>query len=149
MSGFLGLTYPWVKAAHLVFVLFWMAGLFMLPRFLVYHQEAAPGQEKAPPVMILVCDNTDIAQVFFENISGERQDDAVDGEQDGDHEGDEHDTDPGRGVAQLVARLRALALEQGLQVGGAGAERQGQPRQDEPGERGRVQALPELEGEVA
>ena len=26
---------------------------------------------KSPPVMIVVCDNTDIAQVFFENISGQ------------------------------------------------------------------------------
>ena len=40
--GWLGAAYPWVKAAHVVFVIFWMAGLFMLPRFLVYHQEAAP-----------------------------------------------------------------------------------------------------------
>jgi putative membrane protein len=40
MSGFLGGTYDWVKAAHLIFVIFWMAGLFMLPRYLVYHQEA-------------------------------------------------------------------------------------------------------------
>ena len=37
--GFLGSAYDWVKAAHLVFVIFWMAGLFMLPRYLVYHQE--------------------------------------------------------------------------------------------------------------
>ena len=37
------LTYPWLKAAHLIFVIFWMAGLFMLPRFFVYHQEAKPG----------------------------------------------------------------------------------------------------------
>ena len=40
MSGFLGAAYDWVKAAHLIFVVFWMAGLFMLPRYLVYHQEA-------------------------------------------------------------------------------------------------------------
>ena len=32
--------YPWLLAAHIVFVIFWMAGLFMLPRYLVYHQEA-------------------------------------------------------------------------------------------------------------
>lgn len=38
--NFLGNAYPWVKAAHLIFVIFWMAGLFMLPRYLVYHQEA-------------------------------------------------------------------------------------------------------------
>ena len=40
MSGFLGTSYLWIKAAHVVFVVFWMAGLFMLPRYLVYHQEA-------------------------------------------------------------------------------------------------------------
>jgi protoporphyrinogen IX oxidase len=36
------MMYLWLKAAHLIFVVFWMAGLFMLPRFFVYHQEAAP-----------------------------------------------------------------------------------------------------------
>ncbi len=43
MSGWLGGAYDWVKAAHLIFVIFWMAGLFMLPRYLVYHQEALAG----------------------------------------------------------------------------------------------------------
>ena len=42
MIGFLGMAYPWVKAAHVIFAIFWMAGLFMLPRFLAYHQEADP-----------------------------------------------------------------------------------------------------------
>ena len=41
--GFLGAAYPWVKAAHVTFVIFWMAGLFLLPRFYVYHQETAVG----------------------------------------------------------------------------------------------------------
>ena len=41
--GFLGNAYPWVKAGHLIFVIFWMAGLFMLPRFYIYHQASAPG----------------------------------------------------------------------------------------------------------
>lgn len=36
-------TYYWLKAGHIVFVIFWMAGLFMLPRYFVYHQETAPG----------------------------------------------------------------------------------------------------------
>jgi protoporphyrinogen IX oxidase len=40
MTGWLGNAYLWVKAAHIIFVIFWMAGLFMLPRFFVYHQEA-------------------------------------------------------------------------------------------------------------
>jgi protoporphyrinogen IX oxidase len=43
LTGFLGPAYPWVKAAHVTFVIFWMAGLFLLPRFYVYHQEAAVG----------------------------------------------------------------------------------------------------------
>ena len=34
-------------------------------------QQATPGQERIPPVMIIVCDNTDIAEVFYRKISGE------------------------------------------------------------------------------
>ena len=41
--GFLGNAYPWVKAAHVTFVIFWMAGLFLLPRFYVYHHETLAG----------------------------------------------------------------------------------------------------------
>ena len=40
MTGFLGNAYLWVKAFHIIFVIFWMAGLFLLPRYLVHHQEA-------------------------------------------------------------------------------------------------------------
>ncbi|MGN6269487.1 MAG: CopD family protein [Sphingomonas sp.] len=47
MMGFLGSAYPWVKAAHVIFVIFWMAGMFMLPRYLVYHQEAGVGTPEA------------------------------------------------------------------------------------------------------
>lgn len=43
MVGFLGNAYSWVLAAHIIFVIFLMAGLFMLPRFFVYHQECAVG----------------------------------------------------------------------------------------------------------
>jgi type III restriction enzyme len=32
---------------------------------------AAPGQDRTPPVMIVVCDNTDIAEHFYRMISGE------------------------------------------------------------------------------
>jgi putative membrane protein len=39
----LSLTYAWIKAGHVIFVIFWIAGMFMLPRFYVYHQESAPG----------------------------------------------------------------------------------------------------------
>jgi putative membrane protein len=37
------MAYLWLKAGHIIFVIFWMAGLFMLPRCFVYHQEAVPG----------------------------------------------------------------------------------------------------------
>ncbi|MDB5724598.1 MAG: CopD family protein [Novosphingobium sp.] len=37
------MIYLWLKAGHVIFVIFWMAGLFMLPRFFVYHQECLPG----------------------------------------------------------------------------------------------------------
>jgi putative membrane protein len=47
MTEILTLAYPWLKAAHLIFVIFWMAGLFMLPRFFVYHQEADAGSPEA------------------------------------------------------------------------------------------------------
>jgi len=43
LTGFLGLAYPWVLAAHITFVIFWMAGLFLLPRFYVYHHETTVG----------------------------------------------------------------------------------------------------------
>ncbi|MGH9618658.1 MAG: BPTD_3080 family restriction endonuclease [Bryobacteraceae bacterium] len=36
-------------------------------------QEATPEQECVPPVLILVCDNTDIAEVFYRKISGETE----------------------------------------------------------------------------
>ena len=39
MDWVLAMTYLWLKAGHVIFVIFWMAGLFMLPRFFVYHQE--------------------------------------------------------------------------------------------------------------
>ena len=46
MDQVLAMTYLWLKAGHIIFVIFWMAGLFMLPRFFVYHQEAAPGSSE-------------------------------------------------------------------------------------------------------
>jgi type III restriction enzyme len=36
-----------------------------------YIEEAKPGQVQAPPVLIIVCDNVDIAEVFYRKISGE------------------------------------------------------------------------------
>jgi putative membrane protein len=40
MSVLVGL-YPWIKAAHIVSVIAWMAGLLYLPRLFVYHAGVA------------------------------------------------------------------------------------------------------------
>jgi type III restriction enzyme len=40
-------------------------------------QDATPGKERVPPVLILVCDNTDIAEVFYRRISGETEEEVV------------------------------------------------------------------------
>ncbi len=40
-------------------------------------QNAKPGQEFIPPVMIVVCDNTEIAEVCYRKISGETEEDEV------------------------------------------------------------------------
>ena len=49
MDQVLAMTYLWLKAGHIIFVVFWMAGLFMLPRFFIYHQESAPEYLKMRP----------------------------------------------------------------------------------------------------
>lgn len=36
-----------------------------------YILEATPGQLQVPPVLIIVCDNVDVAEVFYRKISGE------------------------------------------------------------------------------
>ncbi len=41
--GFLGAAYLWVKAAHITFVIFWIAGLFIVPRYYIHHQATTPG----------------------------------------------------------------------------------------------------------
>jgi putative membrane protein len=46
VTGFLGGAYLWVQAAHVIFVIFWVAGLFMMPRFYIYHQQEPVGSEQ-------------------------------------------------------------------------------------------------------
>ena len=41
------MTYYWLKAGHIIFMVFWMAGLFMLPRQMLYLHSAAPGSPEA------------------------------------------------------------------------------------------------------
>jgi len=37
--------YLWVKALHIIAVIFWMAGLLYMPRLFVYHSSSKPGGE--------------------------------------------------------------------------------------------------------
>ena len=48
MQDLLTVTYLWLKAGHIIFMVFWMAGLFMLPRQMLYlHPHAADTAEAA------------------------------------------------------------------------------------------------------
>ena len=46
-------VYMWVKAAHVVAIISWMAGMLYLPRLFVYHCEAAPGSELSETLKIM------------------------------------------------------------------------------------------------
>jgi type III restriction enzyme len=52
------------------------------------NRAGGDGQEKAPPVLIVVCDNTDIAEVFYRHISGETE-----AEHEIDEDGDDESSD--------------------------------------------------------
>lgn len=45
MAAFLSGIYLWIKAAHLVMVIGWMAGMMYLPRLFVYQHQSEPGGE--------------------------------------------------------------------------------------------------------
>ncbi len=46
MQETLSMLYFWLKAGHIIFMVFWLAGLFMLPRQLVYMYAGAPGSDE-------------------------------------------------------------------------------------------------------
>jgi len=54
-------------------------------RFEQLQASAGPGIDRTPPVLIIVCDNTDIAEYFFQKISGEQ---VVEVEEDGEEDDD-------------------------------------------------------------
>ncbi|WP_321345635.1 protoporphyrinogen oxidase HemJ [Breoghania sp.] len=43
----------WIKAIHIMAVISWMAGLFYLPRLMVYHVQAEPGSDKSETFKIM------------------------------------------------------------------------------------------------
>jgi type III restriction enzyme len=54
-----------------------------------YIEQASSAKDKAPPVIIIVCDNTDIAELFYRNISGEQVIEVVADDNSDDEGGDE------------------------------------------------------------
>jgi protoporphyrinogen IX oxidase len=49
----LAAAYLWIKAAHVLAVIAWMAGLLYLPRLFVYHADAAPGSDKSETFKVM------------------------------------------------------------------------------------------------
>jgi protoporphyrinogen IX oxidase len=45
--------YLWVKAAHIISVIAWMAALLYLPRLFVYHAESEAGSDKAETFKVM------------------------------------------------------------------------------------------------
>ena len=45
MSAFASEYQLWIKAVHVIFVIFWMVGMFYLPRLYVYHCQVSPNSE--------------------------------------------------------------------------------------------------------
>jgi type III restriction enzyme len=62
-----------------------------------YIQGAKPEQEHTPPVLIIVCDNTDIAELFYRNISGEQVEEVVNAEDLDETDDTEEETEAPRG----------------------------------------------------
>lgn len=61
-----------------------------------YIQQATNEQDKTPPVIIVVCDNTDLAEVFYRNISGEQVVEVVQDVEESDADADAEEEAPSR-----------------------------------------------------
>jgi type III restriction enzyme len=77
-----------------------------------YYRDATPDQECIPPVLIVVCDNTDIADYFYRKISGESESDLVTLEDVEDVEAgeDEHEPAEKKGKAKKQTVFGASAI---------------------------------------
>jgi putative membrane protein len=47
------MIYVWLKAAHIIAMVAWTAGLFYLPRLFVYHADAEVGSDKSETFKIM------------------------------------------------------------------------------------------------
>jgi putative membrane protein len=46
-------AYLWIKAAHIVAVISWMAGMLYLPRLFIYHCDAPPGSAQSETFKVM------------------------------------------------------------------------------------------------
>jgi len=53
MVGMGSAAYLWVKAAHVVAIIAWMAGLLYLPRLFVYHADSPMGSEQSETFKVM------------------------------------------------------------------------------------------------
>ncbi|MBC7102369.1 MAG: protoporphyrinogen oxidase HemJ [Parvibaculum sp.] len=50
---FLAEYYLWIKALHIISVIFWMAGMAYLPRLFVYHADSEPGSGESETFKVM------------------------------------------------------------------------------------------------
>jgi type III restriction enzyme len=72
-------------------------------RFEQLKASTGPGIDRTPPVLIIVCDNVDIAEIFFRKISGEQ---AVEAEEEEDTEDEESNGAPVRRKTRKKVRIQ-------------------------------------------
>ena len=53
MSSWLSDAYLWIKSAHIVSMVAWMAGLLYLPRLYVYHSMAPSGSDRSETFKVM------------------------------------------------------------------------------------------------
>jgi len=53
LSTWLGGAYPWIKSAHIISMVAWMAGLLYLPRLYVYHSMAPSGSNRSETFKVM------------------------------------------------------------------------------------------------
>jgi protoporphyrinogen IX oxidase len=53
VSSWLVGAYPWIKSAHILAVIAWMAGLLYLPRLFVYHALAPIGSDQSETFKVM------------------------------------------------------------------------------------------------
>ena len=51
--GFGAQAYPWIKAAHVIAVISWMAGMLYLPRLFIYHCDAEKGSVQSETFKVM------------------------------------------------------------------------------------------------